>query len=109
MGPAGCWIGVGLIGAGCSFGLIPVYKNILLYAQHTISEEKETATSALFTVVFSIGSFLGPTLGGMLSQAVGIRTAYTYSAVSLVSLAFLLVFLGVTPAFWRRSVSADTR
>merc|ERR1740121_3441278 len=88
---------------------MPVFKNIQLYAQHATSEEKETATSALFTVVFSIGSFLGPTLGGMLSQAFGIRTAYTYSAVSLVSLAFLLAFLGVTPAFWRRSVNADAR
>lgn len=96
---AACWAGACLIGVGCSFGLIPVYKQILLCATHEEQEEAELATSACFTIALSVGGFLGPTMGGMLSQAVGVRTAYFYSTVFLFALALLLLILALTPAF----------
>jgi len=96
---AGCWGGIILIGVGVGFQLIPVYKQILQYAMHENSEERYSATSAVFTIAFSMGSFLGPTLGGVLSQAVGIQSAYTYSCVSLFGLALFMLILSITPAF----------
>lgn len=93
------WGGAVLIGVGCAFGVIPVYKRILLYATHCDAEERDLATAAVFTLAFSSGSFLGPTLGGILSQAVGVRAAYAWVAVSLLVSAVLLACLASTPAF----------
>ena len=45
------------------------------------------------------GAFLGPTLGGFLSELVGPRTAYSSTGILEVALAVLLFFVAMTPAF----------
>lgn len=73
------WTSTPLLGAGVAFGFIPVYKQFIGHAKHESSEERDLAASAAFTMAVALGSFLGPTLGGLLSELIGVRSTYTYS------------------------------
>ena len=47
------------------------------------------------------GAFLGPTLGGLLLEVVGARTAYSSTGILEVALAVVLFLIAMTPAFRR--------
>merc|ERR1712125_154246 len=75
------WGGAAFLGIGLAMALMPVYKQVLQCSMHETSEQRELATSGLFTISLSTGSFIGPTAGGMLAQWLG--TAHTFSSVAV--------------------------
>eukprot|EP00405_Crypthecodinium_cohnii_P039097 CAMPEP_0206539712 /NCGR_PEP_ID=MMETSP0325_2-20121206/8582_1 /ASSEMBLY_ACC=CAM_ASM_000347 /TAXON_ID=2866 /ORGANISM="Crypthecodinium cohnii, Strain Seligo" /LENGTH=313 /DNA_ID=CAMNT_0054037315 /DNA_START=630 /DNA_END=1568 /DNA_ORIENTATION=- len=99
LGPAFVWPAACLIGAGLAFGLVPIYKQILQYAKHEDQEQRDVASSALLTVSMSTGAFLGPVLGGMLSEALGTRKTYIVAAVAFEVMAVVLLCFGLAPGF----------
>ncbi|CAE7715265.1 SLC18B1, partial [Symbiodinium microadriaticum] len=97
--PALCWSSTMVLGIGVAFGLIPVYKQLISCALHEVPQERELAASSLFTIAMATGAFLGPTLGGLLLELVGARTAYSSTGILEVALAIVLFFVAMTPAF----------
>ena len=61
------------------------------------SEFQPHFVSSAFPV--GTGAFLGPTLGGLLLELVGARTAYSSTGILEVALAIVLFFVAMTPAF----------
>eukprot|EP00437_Effrenium_voratum_P041751 CAMPEP_0181473436 /NCGR_PEP_ID=MMETSP1110-20121109/40122_1 /TAXON_ID=174948 /ORGANISM="Symbiodinium sp., Strain CCMP421" /LENGTH=444 /DNA_ID=CAMNT_0023598551 /DNA_START=39 /DNA_END=1370 /DNA_ORIENTATION=- len=93
------WASTAFLGSGVAFGLIPVFKQVLSHAKHESAEERELAASSVFTLAMATGSFLGPTLGGLLSDLVGVRKAYAYSGLLEIILSVVLLIMAMTPAF----------
>lgn len=90
VGEPGLWIGICCVSAGSALGLIPTYGNILKYAKQADASDRANATSALFNVSYGLGAFLGPTLGGMLSNYFGIAGSYSGFGAFCLGAAFLL-------------------
>ena len=97
--PALFWIAACLLGSGVAFGFIPVYKQFVTHAMHSSTEERDLAASGAFTIAVAMGSFLGPTLGGLLSELIGVRGTYTYTGLMELVLFLVLICLSLTPAF----------
>lgn len=92
------WTSTPFLGAGVAFGFIPVYKQFICLAKHETSEERDLAASSAFTIAVALGSFLGPTLGGELSELIGVRSTYTYMGLMEVVLFIVLVILTFVPS-----------
>lgn len=93
--PALFWISVCIMGAGAAFGWIPVYRQFVTHALHTTSEERDLRASMIYTISVALGSFLGPVVGGLLSQHIGVRGTYTYTGVMALMLFLMLMLLAI--------------
>lgn len=91
------WTSTPLLGAGVAFGFIPVYKQLIGHAKHESSEERDLAASAAFTMAVALGAFLGPTLGGLLSELIGVRSTYTYAGLMQLVLFIFLAIVAFIP------------
>jgi len=87
-------IGMITIGLGDASVFIPAYNNIFQYALHDDEGSQANATAALYNMVYSSGTVLGPVVGGWMSKTVGIAGSYNDCGVFLV-LAVALVLVGV--------------
>ncbi|XP_047145096.1 MFS-type transporter SLC18B1 isoform X3 [Hydra vulgaris] len=100
-------IAVGALGLGVSCFLVPILSNMHRAGSKVGLPETmgtKTVISGIFNSCFSIGSVIGPTLGGFLTEHFSFQWASTIFGFSVIILGFLLLLFTVLESRSRKSI-----
>jgi MFS family permease len=87
-------IGLGILGCGAAFTVIPVIPEMLNAVEGKYLENKSEVSdnfSGIFNVAGGFGQIIGPTIAGLLKDEVGFN--YTFDFLTLSVLAFNLIYI----------------
>ncbi|XP_072042155.1 MFS-type transporter SLC18B1-like [Amphiura filiformis] len=99
--PNELWIicmGLGLLGISIGCGLVPIFLDLLSTAfWYGMPDNLATQSivSGLFNGMFSLGAFMGPFAGGVLTERYGFPVAASYFACANISVVFVIGLFGV--------------
>ncbi|XP_022324412.2 MFS-type transporter SLC18B1-like isoform X2 [Crassostrea virginica] len=94
-------ISLALMGLGIGCAIIPTFRGLLESAKELGFEENMDTNgmvSGLFNSCFSLGAFMGPTLGGVLVDKFGFDWAATGCAILIISSVLMLLLFSVCRA-----------
>lgn len=87
-------IGLGILGCGAAFTVIPVIPEMLSAVEGKYSENASEVSdnfSGIFNVAGGFGQIIGPTIAGLLKDEIGFN--YTFDFLTLSVLAFNIIYI----------------
>ena len=87
-------IGLGILGCGAAFTVIPVIPEMLSAVEGKYSDNKSEVSdnfSGIFNVAGGFGQIIGPTIAGLLKDEVGFN--YTFDILTISVLVFNVIYI----------------